>query len=97
MCSLNATTPQLKVLENFFDGYCTLDGKNVEPHISKLNFEFQSYPKVPNFFDGPKEQYIEKFTPVLSLVTKLDVSIRRRETSLRLTLTTAAPSSLFTR
>ena len=96
MCSLNATTPQLKVVENFLDAYCTLDIKNVEPLIPK-NFAYQLYPKVPNLSGGPKEQYIKKFIPVLSLVKKLDVSIRRRGTPFQLMLITAAPSSLFTR
>jgi hypothetical protein len=96
MCSLNATTPQLKVVENYLDAYCSLDIKNVEPHISK-NFTYQVYPKVPNLTDGPKEQYIKKFIPVLSLVKKLDVCIRRWGTPFRLTLRTTAPSLLFTR
>ena len=75
MCSLNATTPQLKVVEDFLGAYCTPDIKNIEPLISK-NFAYHSYPKVPNVIDGPRGQYIEKFKPVLSLLKKLDVSIQ---------------------
>ena len=96
MRSLNATTPQLKVVKNFLDAYRTPDRKNIEPFISK-NFAYHSYPKVPNVIDGPRGQYTEKFKPVLSLLKKLDVSIRRQETPFLLTLTIFAPSLLFTR
>ena len=96
MCSLNATTPQLKVVENFIDGYISFDVKNVEPHVSK-DFMYQSFPKAHDLPVRPKEQRFEGFKPVLSLVTKLDVSNRRGGTTFRLTLTTATPSSLFTK
>jgi hypothetical protein len=96
MCSLNGTTPQLKAVETLIDGYCSLDMKNIEPHISK-DFMFRSFPEAPNLPVGPKEQYLERFQPVISLMKKLEVSNRREGATFPLMLTTATPSTLFTK
>ena len=79
MCSLNATTPQLKAVKNFIDGYCSFDVKNVEPHISK-DFMYQSFPEVPGLPVGSKEQHFESHKPVLSLMTNLPAHADNRHT-----------------
>ena len=96
MCSLYATTPQLKAVKDFIDGYCSFDVKNIEPHMSK-DFMYQSFPAVPGLPVGSKEQHFDSYKPVLSLMTKLEVSNRHWGPTFRLTLTTATPSSLFTK
>jgi len=74
MVELDASTPQLKVVKNWIDAYCTLDMKNVETFISK-NFQYQALPETA---DLPKEtggRHIERYRGLLVAASKLEVRI----------------------
>ena len=77
MPSLEATTPQLTAVKNLIDAYCSLDMKNIEPHITK-GYTFQSYPKLPELTDETMEGHVERFKALLSSFTKIDVHIQHR-------------------
>ena len=65
-------TPQLKLLKDFTDAYCTLDINNVEQHMSK-DFKYQTFPKIPEIPDQNKEVHVQKWGPLMSLLTKEEV------------------------
>ena len=77
MSSLDATTPQLKVVKNFIEAYRTSSVKNIEPLISK-DFKFSSFPTIPEHPDEEKEAHLERYAPLFSLVTKLEVCTQCR-------------------
>ena len=76
--SINATTPQLKVVKNLAEAYLTLDLKNVEPLLSK-DFQFQTFPKTAEHPDQAKGAHSEVQGQLSSLLTKIEVRLQRRE------------------
>jgi hypothetical protein len=92
--NLNATTPQLKSVENFFKAYLTLDLRNVEPFFSK-DFAFQSFPKVAGLPDIATDGFLETYGPMFSLMTNFDVCIQHLLRARK--LTPIFPRSLFTK
>ena len=79
--SINATTPQLKAVNNFVDAYLTLDLKNAEPLISK-DFQFQTFPKIAGHPDQAKGAHFERYGPLFALMSKVEVRFQRREIAL---------------
>lgn len=75
MTNLEATTPQLKVIKDYFDAFVALDIKNAEPYMSK-DFKYQTFPKIPDLPDATKGDYSETYGTMLSLVTKIEVRIQ---------------------
>lgn len=74
MVELDASTPQLKVVKNWIDAYCTLDMKNVEPFISK-NFQYQGLPETPDLLIETGGSHIERYRGLLVAASKLEVRI----------------------
>ena len=74
MARLNATTPQLKVLDQMFEGYNTRDVNNAAPFLSK-NYIHMSFPKIADLPDQKKEGHLEMFGPMFAKLDKLDVRI----------------------
>ncbi|KAF9779190.1 hypothetical protein BJ322DRAFT_1113547 [Thelephora terrestris] len=70
---INPTTPQLKAVKNFIDAYLTRDVKNVEPLISK-DFKFQTFPKITEHPDEAKDAHFERYGPILTSLTKLEIT-----------------------
>ena len=83
MCSLEATTPQLKVVKDFLDSYGTLSINNAAPYISK-NYKFQTLPKVVGRPEEEKGRHPERHEAMLSLLKGAEVRTKRRETALEL-------------
>lgn len=77
MANVNATTPQLKAVEQYFEAVRTLDMDNAAPFLSK-DFIHRSFPKIAEMPDQTKEEHIEFFGLVFSKVAKLDVRSQRR-------------------
>lgn len=75
LSDFNATTPQLEVVKKLFEAYLSLDVHNLEPLISK-DFKFQTFPKIDGLPDEEKGGHFERWGPLLSLMTKLEVCIR---------------------
>ena len=77
MSSFNATTPESKAVKNLTDAYLTLDLKNIVPLISK-DFKFLSFPKIPDHPDEEKEAHLERYAPLFSMLTKVEVCAQHR-------------------
>ena len=78
MVNFDASTPQLKVVKNWIDAYCTLDTKNIEPFISK-NYEYQAFPEVADLPKEAKERHLERYGAMLAEASKLEVRTKHGE------------------
>jgi len=83
MSNLDATTPQLKVVKNLLDAYCTLDISKIEPFISK-NFKFQTFPETINLPNEGREVHIQRYKGLLAAMAKLEARTTRQRTSFKL-------------
>jgi hypothetical protein len=77
--NLDATTPQLKVVDRFFEAYSTCDLKNAAPILSK-NYRYRPFPKGPNLSDSTKEEHLASLGPALARLAKLEVLAQHRGT-----------------
>lgn len=84
MTFIDATTPQLKLVDQMFEAYTTRDMKNVAPFFSK-DFAYRSLPKIADLPDQTKEGHVEAFQPLFAGLVKLDVRIHHRVTGFELT------------
>ena len=80
MTSIDDTTPQLNLVKRLFDAYCTRDINNVLPLLSK-DYTFQTFPKIPDMPDETKASHLERYGPLLSLFTKVEVCTQHRGTA----------------
>jgi len=71
MDSLDATTPQLKVIDLLFTAYRTRDTNNVARFLSK-NFTYRALPETADLPDQTKEQHVEFFGPIFPRLAKLE-------------------------
>ena len=83
--SLNATTPQLKVVDRFFAAYRTCDLSNAAPMFSK-NYVYKPFPKTPGLSDQTREEHMALFGPAFVGLVKFEVRIQRRGTQFELPL-----------
>lgn len=67
--NINATTPQLKLVKKWMEGYHSLNMDNVEPHVSK-NFKEQA---CFHTADEAKGEHSERYGKVLGSMTNLEV------------------------
>ena len=77
MPSFDGTTPESKAVKNLIDAYLTFDLKNIVPLIAK-DFKFLSFPAIPEHPDEGKEAHLERYAPLFSMFTKLEVCAQRR-------------------
>ena len=75
--NLDATTPQLKVVDRLFEAYRTCDINKVTPILSK-NYTYKAFPKLPKSGDQTKEEHLAFFGLVFARVVKIEVHIRHR-------------------
>ena len=76
--TMNATTPQLKVVDKFYEAYRTRDINNVGPFFSK-NLTYKSLPKNPAFPDSmTKAEHIAMIEPIFASSTKIEVRVQHR-------------------
>ena len=80
MSNFDGTTPESKVVNNLIDAYLTFDLKNAVPLISK-DFKYMSFPANSEHPDEGKEAHLEKYAPLFSLLTKVEVCVQRGEMS----------------
>ena len=90
--NLNGTTPQSKVIENLFRAYLTLDISKIEPFISK-DFKFQTLPKIAGLPEEAKGGHFDTYSPLFSLLKKVEVRIQHRLRARR--LRSIIPSMIF--
>ena len=77
--SINATTPQLKLLDRFYEIYRTCDLNDAAPLMSK-NYVYKSFPKAPGVGDLTKEEHLALFGPMFAKLVKFEVRIKRNST-----------------
>lgn len=76
MTYIDATTPQLELIDRVFQAYSTRDISNVAPFLSK-NFVYTTFPKIADMPDQTMKNHIEVFGPMFARMAKLDVRIKR--------------------
>ena len=72
MTSIDDTTPQLNLVKRLFDAYCTRDINNVLLLLAK-DYTFKTFPTIPDMPDETKASHLERYGPLLSLFTKIEV------------------------
>ena len=76
MSNINATTPQLKLVKNWIDGYLSRDIRNLQPYLSK-NYKFQTFPKIAELPDEVMGEYVERYAPIFSSFNNLEVRVQQ--------------------
>lgn len=76
---IDATTPQLEVVDKMFEAYTTCDINNAAPFLSK-DFTYQTLPKVADLPDETKGEHFEHYGPKFASTTKLEVRIQHQGT-----------------
>ena len=76
MVNIDATTPQLKAVKRWLEGYTSRDMDEVASVISK-DFTFQSFPRTIDIPEEAKGAHIQKYKPILAALSKLEVRIHR--------------------
>ena len=74
---MNATTPQLKVVDRFYEAYRTCDINNVGPFLSK-DYTYKSLPKNSALPDMTKAEHFATYGQILASLTKFEVRIQHR-------------------
>ena len=90
MVNFDTSTPQLKAVKQFLDAWISLDLNNVRPLISK-DYQYESFPESPDIAKQEKEEHMQKWGEVFSLLTKFDVRIRQQRTAFKLRLMSITP------
>jgi len=85
MVDFDTSSPKSKAVKQLLDAYISLDLNNVKPLISK-DYQYEPLPKSPDIANQGKEDHIQKWGEIFSLLTKLDVRILRRRTAFKLSL-----------
>ena len=75
--SMNATTPQLKVVDKCYEAYRTCDVNNAGPFFSK-NYTYKTLPKNPALPDMTKAELTARIGPIFATLTKIEVRIQHR-------------------
>jgi len=83
MVDFDANTPQLKAAKSLIDAYVSLDLNNLEPLLSK-DFRYEALPEVPGVPIQTKEDHLQMWKEVYSVVSNLEVRIRCWGTAFKL-------------
>ena len=83
MSGFDGTTPESKAVKNLIDAYLTCDLKKIGPLISK-DYKFLSFPTIPEHPDEEKEAHLERYAPLFSMLTKVEVCVQHGGMSLSL-------------
>ena len=74
MVDIDATSPQLKLVKAWVEGYHSLDISNVRPHLSD-NYKYQMLPKSAGEPDLTKESYLKRHGATFPALTKVEVRV----------------------
>ena len=80
MANVDTNTPQLKLINQWVDAYASCDASKLAPLLSK-NYKHQTFPESIGEPDETKEEHIQRFGQLGSLITKLDVRVQRQRTT----------------
>lgn len=84
MVHIDASTPQLEVVQKWFDAYISLDINRINALLSK-NYKHQTSPKSVGLPEETKEEYIKRLGGMLPVFIKFDVRIQHQATALKFT------------
>ena len=82
MVNIDASTPQLKLVKEWFSAYASLDAEKLEPLLSK-NYKQQTLPESIGLPEETKEEHIKRFREMPSAITKLEVRIQYRRAAFK--------------
>ena len=75
MVNIDASTPQLKVLQKWLNAFDSLDANNLDPVLSK-NYRHETFPKSIGLPEEGKEEHIERYKKTLPSLSKFGVCIQ---------------------
>ena len=81
--TINATTPQLKVIDKLCDAYRSRDVNNAGPFFSK-NYTYKTLPRNPALPDMTKAEHIARIGSIFATLTKVEVRIQHRGAAFKL-------------
>ena len=79
MSTLDASTPQLKVVKNMLDAFASFNFGEFATLVSR-NFQYEAFNGVTDLVKLDKESYTEMIQGLSIGVTKMDVSIQQQRT-----------------
>jgi hypothetical protein len=74
------STPQLKLAYELADVHASRDAKNFEPFLSK-DFMFRTFPETAELPDLTKEEFLQVWGEIFSVLSKVEVRIQHSEIS----------------
>ena len=77
MSYFDTSTPQLKLVDQFFEVYRSRDLNNATPLFSK-NFRYRAFPKIADLPDQTGKEHIGSLGPLIASIVKLEVRVQRR-------------------
>ena len=83
MANIDASTPQLKLINQWIDAYASRDASKIAPLLSK-DYKHQTFPESIGEPDETKEGHVQRFGQMGSLITKLDVRLQRQRAASKL-------------
>ena len=83
MANVDASTPQLKLIQQWIDAYASCDASNIAPLLPK-NYKHRTFPESIGEPDETKEGHVQRFGQLGSLITKLDVRVQCQRTASKL-------------
>ena len=83
MVDFDTSSPKLKAVKQLLDAYISLDLNNLKPLISK-DYQYEPLPESLDIANQGKEDHIQKWGQIFSLLTKFDVRIRQQRIAFKL-------------
>ena len=72
--TIDAKTPQLKVVKAWFDAFIAHDSSKIGAVLSK-DFAYQTLPESIGLPEETKEQHIQRYERALTMINKFEVRI----------------------
>jgi len=83
MVEFDTSSPKSNAVKQLLDAYISLDLNNLKPLLSK-DYRYEPLPESLNVANQGKEEHIQKWEGIFSLLTKFDVRIRQQRTAFKL-------------
>ena len=83
MVDFDTSSPKLKAVKQLLDAYISLDLNNLKPLISK-DYQYEPLPESLDIANQGKQDHIQKWGQIFSLLTKFDVRIRQQRIAFKL-------------
>ena len=74
--NIDATTPQLRVVEKMFEAGRTCDVNSAAPFLSK-NYSYKTFPKTADLPDEAKNEHLENYGRKFASLLKVEVRVEQ--------------------